>query len=487
MKTTATLIPAGLLIVLCASAQTSIPIIPGEPDCLYNAFVVPNPITASGTFTLTNCTGTATLNSSVPVEVPTFVPYIPYIYLYNYQINLGNLTSPTTHCVKLVIHFGPSDGCGSEEVWADPSQIQSASLAIWGDITLLFNGGCLEPGQPEVPLTLLTGTTPRIGTVTVIDDYLNTQTGQMNEEQITVPAVVPDIPPDPPAWYFLQLTGGKEYLPPPWLQGSLVTNQAPLPPPLGGLTGTYNFALQILDLPTNGLAVSQIVTQTVQVASGLFTMPLPFDPDTFFAPAWLSISVAPTNSNNFTPLNSPLPISPTPQAFYAYTAGSVADLTPGQAVTSLNGLTDTVLLQAGNGIVLGTNGNTLTISAVAGASSDRNIKADIKQANEEAILAGLTALPIESWRYTNEAAGIRHVGPMAQDFHAEFGLGADEKIIGYVDAQGVALAAIQELNRKLNEREAVIERQAAEIAELRARMDKLEQTVNANQSGKNKH
>ena len=43
---------------------------------------------------------------------------------------------------------------------------------------------------------------------------------------------------------------------------------------------------------------------------------------------------------------------------------------------------------------------------------------------------------------------------MAQDFYAAFGIGADDKHISAVDEGGVALAAIQGLNQKLNEKDA---------------------------------
>jgi hypothetical protein len=41
------------------------------------------------------------------------------------------------------------------------------------------------------------------------------------------------------------------------------------------------------------------------------------------------------------------------------------------------------------------------------------------------------------------------MGPVAQDFRAAFGLGDSDKTITTVDADGVALAAIQGLNQKL--------------------------------------
>ena len=252
------------------------------------------------------------------------------------------------------------------------------------------------------------------------------------------------------------------------------------------VTGPYDFTLQLFNEASNGLATSQLTTQTVQVVNGLFNVPLPFDPISLGAGSgrWLNIGVRDLSVRTvgFTPIGPPLPVAPTPQAFYAYTAGTVADLAPGQAVTSLNGLTDAVNLQAGNGILLDTYGNTITISA-PGAPSDRNLKTDFTKVMPEDILNRLAALPIQGWRYTNEIAGVRHVGPMAQDFKAAFGLGQDDKFIGFVDGQGVALTAIQALNQKLNGQ---LKARDAEIADLKSSEDELEQILEqrqANQSG----
>ena len=160
--------------------------------------------------------------------------------------------------------------CDVNEVWGSPSQIQSATLAPFGDITFVFNGGCLTPGQSAVSFTMFSGAAYKTGTVTIIDDFVNTQTGLTNEEKINVAALVPDIPPNPPPWaYYFPL---HLVIPYPWFQGSLVTNPAPPPPPIGSfLNGPYNFKMQLVSSPlNNALAVSQITTQTVQVANGLF-------------------------------------------------------------------------------------------------------------------------------------------------------------------------------------------------------------------------
>ncbi|HUU95494.1 MAG TPA: peptidase S74, partial [Phycisphaerae bacterium] len=50
--------------------------------------------------------------------------------------------------------------------------------------------------------------------------------------------------------------------------------------------------------------------------------------------------------------------------------------------------------------------------------------------------------------YKAQDASIRHMGPMAQDFHAAFGLGEDPLRISTIDADGVALAAVKALEAR---------------------------------------
>ena len=477
MKKLFALVFLGLFAANCALADTALTITGGSPyGCLQNADLYSTPLKASGTFTLPGVSGTGTIASSVPASAPTF-GYPPNAYFYNYALDVSSLSSAPAHCVKLLIHFGTPDGCGYNEVFGSPSTLQSATLAPFGDITFVFAGGCLQPGQPAVGFLMFSEAAPKTGVVTVIDDYVDPASGSNVEARINVTAIVPDIPPDPPPWLFANLY----HLPFAWFQGDLNlvgTNQlnTNLPP----LNGLYDFTLQLLNAPSNGLASSQLATQTVQVVNGLFNLPLPFDPVTMGdgSVRWLSLGVRPSGllpAVQFTPLSAPLAIAPTPQAFYAYSAGVVADLMPGQAVTSLNGLTDAVNLQAGNGILLGTNGNALTLSTLPGVVSDQNLKTDFTSVQPEEILTQLAALPIAGWRYTNEITGVRHVGPMAQDFKAAFGLGGDDKFIPFVDEEGVALAAIQGLNQKLNQQ---LQARDAELAELKARLTELERLLN---------
>jgi hypothetical protein len=79
------------------------------------------------------------------------------------------------------------------------------------------------------------------------------------------------------------------------------------------------------------------------------------------------------------------------------------------------------------------------------------------------VLATLGALPVATWRYRWESGGVRHLGPMAQDWHAAFGLGKDDTTIPMVDAHGVLVVAMQALRRQ--------------VSELRAEVDQLHQQL----------
>ena len=55
--------------------------------------------------------------------------------------------------------------------------------------------------------------------------------------------------------------------------------------------------------------------------------------------------------------------------------------------------------------------------------SDRAAKRDLALADAGDVLAKVAALPIYTWRYRTETSGALHLGPVAQDFSAAFGLG----------------------------------------------------------------
>lgn len=107
---------------------------------------------------------------------------------------------------------------------------------------------------------------------------------------------------------------------------------------------------------------------------------------------------------------------------------------------------------------------------------DRAVKTDFGTVNCAEVLEKVAAMPIQTWRYKADGQELRHLGPFAQDFRAAFGLGMDDKHIAVVDATGVALAAIQGLNQKLEEKE-------TRIKELELRLEKLEHLIPARNGG----
>ena len=120
----------------------------------------------------------------------------------------------------------------------------------------------------------------------------------------------------------------------------------------------------------------------------------------------------------------------------------------------------------------------LTLTGACACASDRNRKEKIIPVDPDGILSKIAALPITEWQFKGE--DLRHLGPMAQDFYAAFGLGQGETTIATVDADGVALAAIQALYRedqknkkKINEHKIEINSQQSEINHLKKEIAEL--------------
>lgn len=105
-------------------------------------------------------------------------------------------------------------------------------------------------------------------------------------------------------------------------------------------------------------------------------------------------------------------------------------------------------------------------------TSDRNAKEQFKPVNTRDVLDKVAAMPITEWQYKQQADS-RHIGPMAQDFRDAFTLGQDEKHISVVDEGGVALAAIQGLNQKVDEKDARIKELEKSVIELKQLVEKL--------------
>jgi hypothetical protein len=126
-------------------------------------------------------------------------------------------------------------------------------------------------------------------------------------------------------------------------------------------------------------------------------------------------------------------------------------------VRGTNGIAD-ITLDGGNGQI-----TCVTLNM----TSDRAAKENFTAVNPREVLAKVTALPVTQWNYKTDNRGVQHLGPMAQDFQAAFGLdGQDYTHISVIDEGGVALAAIQGLSQKLDEKDAQIKELETSVAEL---------------------
>ena len=179
---------------------------------------------------------------------------------------------------------------------------------------------------------------------------------------------------------------------------------------------------------------------------------------------------------------------------YAFAAGFQAQATNNNSFVWSDGSANTATTAA-NQFVARASGGFILFSATTGTGvslapgsgswstmSDRNAKDDFTPVNSQAVLAQVAALPLTMWSYKTEP-GVRHVGPMAQDFHTAFAVGEDDRHIAEVDEDGVALAAIQGLDQKVEELKNELNRKDAENAELKQRLDRIEKLLTNNQGG----
>ncbi len=119
--------------------------------------------------------------------------------------------------------------------------------------------------------------------------------------------------------------------------------------------------------------------------------------------------------------------------------------------------------------LLDNNGN-LEIGGLLTEASSVLLKEHFVAIDGQQVLDRLARLPITTWNYKTDAPSVRHMGPMAQDFYAAFGLGADERHLAPLDVNGVALAGVQALSQQIQ----ALEQQNAELLQ---RLQALEALV----------
>lgn len=283
-------------------------------------------------------------------------------------------------------------------------------------------------------------------------------------------------------------------------QGSAFVYQGVLNQGGAGVAEVCDLTFTLYSAASAGSAVgTSNVVQDLALTNGLFAVTLDFGPAAFSgAPRWLEVAARPGSSTGaYTKLLPRHPLTPTPYAIYsggASAAGLNGQLTGGQiAPGSITGThfaspvgvwnrTGTDLSYVGGNVGIGLV-NPATRLQVAGEitatavniTSDQAAKEEFKAVDPTEVLEKVVRLPISEWRYKAQL-DARHLGPMAQDFHAAFGLGRDERHITTVDADGVALAAIQGLNRKLEDELQQKNRQIEELREAVGQLRKMLQS-----------
>jgi hypothetical protein len=122
------------------------------------------------------------------------------------------------------------------------------------------------------------------------------------------------------------------------------------------------------------------------------------------------------------------------------------------------------------------DGGGLTVQGTITPLSDRHAKTGFAEINSREILDRVARLPVTTWAYTNSVS-VRHIGPVAQDFQAAFNVGADDRHISTTDEGGVALAAIQGLNQKVDDTTRARDVEIQALREKAAHVDDLEKSV----------
>jgi autotransporter adhesin len=123
-----------------------------------------------------------------------------------------------------------------------------------------------------------------------------------------------------------------------------------------------------------------------------------------------------------------------------------------------------------------TSGVTLAAGASSWASvSDRRKKENFRDVDAESILQKIAAMKITNWNYKSQPATVRHIGPMAQDFYAAFGLDGigNDTTINTIDIDGVNMVAIQALEKRTTQLQQENEALKLRLEKMEALLQKL--------------
>jgi hypothetical protein len=149
--------------------------------------------------------------------------------------------------------------------------------------------------------------------------------------------------------------------------------------------------------------------------------------------------------------------------------GAQADVSTGD-LTNATAIGGRAVVNASNKIRLGDDAVTVIEGRVAYTfTSDKNEKENFRPVNGDEVVRKIRGLNLGTWNYIgNDPRQFRHYGPVAQEFFAAFGhdeVGASGSLttINSGDEMGILMIAVQALERRTEEVEAM----KAQIAELR--------------------
>ncbi|HSU17327.1 tail fiber domain-containing protein [Longimicrobium sp.] len=138
---------------------------------------------------------------------------------------------------------------------------------------------------------------------------------------------------------------------------------------------------------------------------------------------------------------------------------------------------------AANGNTPGAGGNVgcdLTVAVPSWTcASSRTLKENFVAVNGEDVLARIRGIPITTWNMIGgpDAARVRHLGPVAEDFYHAFALGLGETTIGLGDIDGVNLAGVKALEARTTDLQRQLNHRTNEVTQLRGEVEGLRADV----------
>jgi hypothetical protein len=153
--------------------------------------------------------------------------------------------------------------------------------------------------------------------------------------------------------------------------------------------------------------------------------------------------------------------------------------------------TSAIDIAAGGDVGIGTSAPAARLHVNGGAiiegdvalGSSRSFKHEIEHLDSGSVLDAIRNLHVYTWKYKSDAERVAHVGPMAEDIHDVFGIGRDRKHLSPADTAGLAIAAIQgvdgRLDQELDELRTTNAELVAQNRGLRLRLAVIEERIDA--------